>query len=81
MAFAWLAETWQLLVEAVARCESGSRSSGCRKGMRGQHDIPFGYPERVGANAEGHGASRGGLLANAFGPKRVLCDAVVVITW
>jgi hypothetical protein len=24
MAFAWLAETWQLFVEAVARCESGS---------------------------------------------------------
>jgi hypothetical protein len=29
----------------------------------------FGYPAFAGANDEGHGASRGGLLANAFGSK------------
>jgi hypothetical protein len=40
MAFAWLAETWQLFVEAVARCESGS----------GQP--PIGLPQRV-AGASG----------------------------
>jgi len=38
----------------------------------------FSYPERMGANAEGHGASRRSLLANAFGPTRALRDAVVV---
>jgi hypothetical protein len=64
-----------------ANREAVSRLSGCRKGLRASTTSPFGYPERVGANAEGHGASRGGLLANAFGPKRVLCDAVVVISW
>ncbi len=42
-----------------ANREAVSRPSGCRKGLRGQRHIPrFGYPERVGANAEGHGASR-----------------------
>jgi hypothetical protein len=40
MASAWLAETWQLFVEAVARCESGS----------GQ--LLIGLPQRV-ARASG----------------------------
>jgi hypothetical protein len=39
--------------------EAVSRSSGCRSGLRRERQTPrFGYPELVGANDEGRGASR-----------------------
>jgi hypothetical protein len=51
MAFAWLAETWQLFVEAVARCESGSGQPviGLPQRVAGKHDIPLWLPGACGS--------------------------------
>jgi hypothetical protein len=52
-----LAKTWQLFVEAVARCESGSGQLlfGLPQSRGRQHHINQLYdPERVEANDGGH---------------------------
>ena len=61
MASAWLAETWQPICRGGRAVRLGKRSAAHRVAAEGcgANGTPrFGYPELVGANDEGRGASR-----------------------